>query len=99
LYITKTPTHYRDSNPGPLVLQSGPQNTRSAGRHFETLISFFCERQAYKIISRPYNIRYQVGTFPKQLMLPDRPRHTLFFLNIQEVVAKKHVTESDLCIK
>jgi hypothetical protein len=32
LFITKTPTHYRDSNPGPLVLQSGPQTTRPAGR-------------------------------------------------------------------
>jgi hypothetical protein len=32
LFITKTPTHYRDSNPGPLVLQPGPQTTRPAGR-------------------------------------------------------------------
>jgi hypothetical protein len=32
LFITKTPTHYRDSNPGPLVLQSGPQTTRPASR-------------------------------------------------------------------
>jgi hypothetical protein len=41
LFITKTPTHYRDSNPGPLVLQSGPQTTRPAGRQIVILIFVF----------------------------------------------------------
>jgi hypothetical protein len=32
LFITKTPTRFRDLNPGPLVSESGPQTTRPAGR-------------------------------------------------------------------
>jgi hypothetical protein len=34
LFVTKTPTHYRDSTPGSLVLQSGAQTTRPAGRQY-----------------------------------------------------------------
>jgi hypothetical protein len=32
LFITKTPAHYWDLNPGPLVSQSGPQTTRPVDR-------------------------------------------------------------------
>jgi hypothetical protein len=70
-FSTKTTTHYRDLNPGPLFSKSGPQTTRPAGRQdyidFVITIHYLSSSNGTQALSSSFIHTYHTSLIPEEV--------------------------------